>query len=299
MSRELDLQALRLIVALEAEGSLGRAAALLGISQPAASICLKAFETRWQVVVAERSARGTVLTHDGTTIGAWAREVLHQVDTMRRGLEALTGPKAGGGDVDVAASLTVAEFLLPRWIGELRTQAPDTHLQVQVVNSELVADLVESGRCELGFIETAAVPERLARQRVGLDRLVIVVARQHPWARRSTPLTRADLLKEEYVLREQGSGTRDTFERALRARPEVAMIATSTAAMVGAVIARVGPAVVTPRAVTGAVETGQIAVVPHDLDLARPLTAVWRQGASLGAGAERLLRIASLASRAR
>lgn len=293
MSKELDLQALRLLVLIEEEGSLGAAGRRLGITQPAASTSLRAFETRWQLGVAERTPRGTRLTPDGMTIAAWGREMLHQVDTIRGGLEALSARRSqGGSDLGIAASLTVAEFVLPRWIGELRAQMPEVHLRLQVQNSVKVDELVHSGECEIGFVESTQVSENLSKRVVGTDRLVIVVSRTHPWARRSTPLSREQLLATEFVVREEGSGTRSTFERALAARPRVAMVATSTTAMVGAAFAGVGPAVVTPHAVRAGLATGELVEVRHDLSLERPLTAIWRRDRALSGPAAALLAVA-------
>lgn len=292
MTRELDLQALRLLVHLDAEGSLGAAGRRLGVSQPAASMTLRAFESRWQLRLAERTPRGTRLTDDGATVVAWARELLHEVDTVREGLEALGSRRRDGTDLSVAASLTVAEFVLPRWIGELRGASPHVHLRLQVHNSDRVEELVRSGECALGFVESARVADDLAHRAVGSDRLVVVVDATHPWARRRRPLTREDLLAAELVVREEGSGTRATFERALGAAPRIAMVATSTTAMVGAALAGVGPAVVTPYAVRAALASGELVEVPHDLDLERPLTAVWRPDRPLADAAGALLEIA-------
>ncbi|WP_133176411.1 LysR family transcriptional regulator [Nocardioides currus] len=293
MSKELDVQALRLLVHLEEGGSLGAAGRHLGITQPAASACLRAFETRWQLRVADRSPRGTRLTPDGVTVAAWAREVLHSIDTVRGGLAALSAERSReGSDLGVAASLTVAEFVLPRWIGELRAMLPDVHLRLQVQNSDRVDDLVHSGDCAIGFVESMVVSPDLARRVVGTDRLVLVVPASHPWARRSVPVSREQLLATEFVVREEGSGTRSTFERAIAAEPRIAMVATSTTAMVGAVLAGVGPAVVTPHAVRSSLEVGELVEVRHDLDLERPLTAIWRRDRPLDRPAAALLSIA-------
>lgn len=294
MTPELDLNALRLIVHLGEEGSLGAAGRALGVSQPAASATLRAFEARWRLTVATRSARGTRLTQDGETVAAWGRDLLHQVDTIRGGLTALSQQRAQSDTtLTIAASLTVAEFVLPRWLGELRTALPEVHPSLSVVNSDVVDTMIHSGDCEIGFVETTDVSRDLAHKVVGHDRLVIVVNPAHPWARRSTPLSRDQLLASEFVLREGGSGTRHTFERALAAKPDVAMVATSTTAMVGAALAGIAPAVVSPRAVGSAVDNGQLVIVEHDLDLKRPLTAVWQRDAALSPAALALLRIAS------
>lgn len=288
---------MRLVVLLEEEGSLGAAGRKLGVSQPAASACLRAFEARWQLKVADRTPRGTQLTPDGLTLVAWARDLLHQIDTVRSGLEALSA-RATQADTDlsVAASLTVAEFVLPRWIGELRAAMPEVHLRLQVQNSDRVDDLVRSGACEIGFVESAVVAQDLARRAVGTDRLVVVVHPDHPWARRSTRLSRKQLRSVEFVVREEGSGTRSTFERALAAQPRVAMVATSTTALVNAARAGVGPAVVTPYAVRASLETGELVQVLHDLDLERPLTAIWRRDQRLRGPAAELLALVRRAS---
>jgi len=292
VNRELDLQALRLIVHLEDLGSLGQAGRELGITQPAASACLRGFETRWQITVAQRSARGTRLTPDGATVAVWARDLLHSVDTIRGGLRALGAAQHSDGvELTVAASLTIAEFLLPRWLGELRAARPEAHPQLQVVNSDAAAELVRNGSCDLGFVESPRIATDLARQVVGADRLVVVVRSAHPWARRTTPLDRRQLLAAEYVVREVGSGTRETFERALAAQPRIAMVTTSTTSLVGAVRAGFGPAVVTSHAVRAGVETGELVVVPHTLHLDRPLTAIWRRDRTLPGAALDLLRI--------
>lgn len=294
MGKELDLHALRLIVLVEEEGSLGAAGRRLGITQPAASAALRAFEARWQLRVAERTPRGTRLTPDGATVATWARDLLHQIDAVRGGLDALSARRShAGSDLGVAASLTVAEFVLPRWIGTLRASMPEVHLRLQVQNSGQVGELVHSGECAIGFVESTEVPPGLAKRSVGTDRLVIVVPATHPWARRKRPLSREQLLEAEFVVREEGSGTRSTFERALGAQPRIAMVATSTTAMVGAALAGVGPAVVTPYAVRAGLDTGELVEVPHDLDLERPLTAIWRRGRPLDTPAAALLAIAS------
>ena len=293
MTKELDLQALRLLAGIEELGSLGAAGRLLGISQPAASTCLRTFEARWQLRVAERTVRGTRLTAEGQKVVQWANVLLVEVDTIRDALTALsTSRRQDGLDLGVASSLTVAEFVLPQWIGALRAAHPEVHVRLQVTNSDAVDKLVRSGECEIGFVESSVIAPGLSRSVIGGDRLVIVVGPRHPWARRVTPLSRVELLAAEYVVREEGSGTRATFERALATQPRVAMVATSTTALVGAAVAGVGPAVVTPHAVRAGIERGDLVEAPHGLDLQRPLTAVWRPDVRLPQAATALLTIA-------
>jgi DNA-binding transcriptional LysR family regulator len=213
---------------------------------------------------------------------------------MRAGLAALSSDRAA--EVSVAASLTVAEFILPRWLGKLHAVMPEVQPRLHVVNSDRVAELVRDGEVDVGFIETAARPVDLAKRVVGSDRLIVVVAPGDPWARHRHPVGTEALLRARWVLREEGSGTRSTFESALRAVPQMAMEASSTTALIGAALAGVGPAVVSARAVLGELETGRLVEVRTDLDLLRPLTAIWLKDVRMPLSVAELLRIAAATS---
>jgi DNA-binding transcriptional LysR family regulator len=290
MLPEVDLETLRLLVAVVDAGSLTSAAAQRGISQPAASSRVREFEARWRLAVIRRSTRGSFLTSDGEAVVAWARQVLYAADTMRSAMEALSTQRRSG--FVIAASLTVAEHLVPHWLGVLHVERPDVRPVLRVVNSEAVAEEVRNRHADIGFIESARLPAGLSRKTIGQDRLAIVVAKHHPWARRRSPLTAEELNTAGWVLREEGSGTRSTFQTALGHEPRLVMEATSTTALVGAALAGVGPAVVSVLSIRAELETGQLISVPVELDLSRPLNAIWRPGERLSEPARDLLAIA-------
>src|SRR5699024_8558870 len=72
------------------------------------------------------------------------------------------------------------------------------------------------GACEVGFVESPTVPRGLHSTTVAVDRLVVTVPPTHPWSRRRTPLSVAELAATPLVVREPGSGTRTTLDLALR-----------------------------------------------------------------------------------
>lgn len=292
MAPDVDIETLRLLVALDRCHSIGAAARYVGVSQPAASARLREFEARWRLVVVERSPRGSTLTEEGRAVTSWARRVLDEIDVMRASMIALASRT---DELKVAASLTIAEFLLPRWIGELRTSGFDVHPQLRVVNSVTVAELVSAREVDLGFIESTEVPTDLQTRVIGRDRVTLVVPPQHPWARRTAPVAREELEHADYVLRERGSGTRRTFEAGIGMAPSVSMEATSTTALIGSVHAGLGVGVVSRTAVAYDLEIGRLVEVPHKLDLRRPLTAVWHPQRRLGAAAAELIAVAARA----
>ena len=278
MTSRPDLDSLTLLVLVGRLHSLTAAAAESGISQPAASKRLSALERRLGVRLLERSRRGSALTEAGQVVCGWAQRVLDEVDALVHGAEAL---RDEFGHLAVAASLTVAEHLLPAWLGELRRASPGLRVGLQVMNSTRVCDLVREGAFDLGFIESPGTPTGLRTRCVARDRLVLVVSPTHPWARRRRPVSAAELAATALVSREEGSGTRETARRALGGLTMVSPLLElgSSAAVRSAVLAGAGPALISELIVATDLATGVLADVrTEDLKLERDLRAVWRAG---------------------
>lgn len=75
--------------------------------------------------------------------------------------------------------------------------------------------------------------------------------------------------------------------------PTIALQAGSTAALLGAVRAGLGPSVVSAKAVEIEIGAGLLVAVPTTLDLGRPLTAVWRRGSRMSPATSALLAVAA------
>ncbi|MFE1207281.1 MULTISPECIES: LysR family transcriptional regulator [Streptomyces] len=295
MSKVPDLESLRLLVLVGELGSLGGAATRLGIAQPSASKRLSTLERRLGLVLVDRTRRGSRLTSAGHMVSGWAQLVLDDVGALLTGAEALRSKR--DAELRVAASMTVAEYLMPTWIGELRQTRPDLYVGLQVTNSEHVRELLHDGAVEMGFVESPRAPVGLSRRVVARDRLIVVVVPDHPWARRRKPLHVRELAATPIVVRERGSGTRETLDHALRragaeeARPLLEL--GSAAAVRGSVIAGAGPAVLSELAVGGDLAEGRLVPVEVEgVDLRRSLRAVWPAGRHLAGPAAELLAVA-------
>lgn len=229
-----------------------------------------------------------------------AKRVLAELDVLLHGAAALRARVAA--ELSVAASMTVAEHLVPGWITELRRANPELYVGLQVTNSAAVAELARRGEVDLGFVESPTVPRGLRTRRVAVDRLAVVVAPGHPWAKRRRPVGPVELVGTPLVVRERGSGTRETLERAM-ARTGVGKVRAlaelgSTTAVRGAVAAGSGPAVLSVLAVEADLADRRLVEVPvSGIDLRRELRAVWPAGRVLAAPAAALLAVATRASR--
>ncbi|GFG50965.1 LysR family transcriptional regulator [Mycolicibacterium agri] len=283
---------LELLVRIDEAGSLGAASRALAMSQPNASRAIRQLERRLGLRLVERSPRGSTLTAQGTVIAHWARQVL--VDIQRLVDAAATLRVEREAQLRVASSMTVAESLLPQWLGDFRRLNPGVQIQLQVINSMQVCDRVTDGSCDLGFVEGPSVPEHLNKVTVARDRLVVVVHPEHPWARRRRPLTMAELAATPLLTREPGSGTRHTLDVVLAEfeRPAPLLELGSGAAIRTSVLSGVGPAVLSTLPIADDVAEGDLKVVEVEgLDLQRTIRAVWRAPRTLDGPAAELLKL--------
>jgi len=209
----MTLEQLRIFIAVAEKQHVTRAASELNLTQSATSAAIAALETRYAIKLFDRIGRGIVLTQTGRDFLNEAREVVARVKTAAQVLDDLAGLKRGS--LSLAASQTVANYWLPPRVDAFRKAYPAIDLRVSIANTEQVAQAVNRGTADLGFVEGDVHDPSLAIRRMEGDSLAVVVGTSHPWTgkMRITP----KLLTETcWILREPGSGTRSMFEAALK-----------------------------------------------------------------------------------
>lgn len=282
-----DLIGLQLLVAVSEEGNLSRAGRRLGISQQAASARMRSLEALVGLDLVIRSVRGSTLTQAGRVVSGWAEDVLAAAERLDAGIASMRSDARQ--QLDVAASLTIAEYLLPRWLVALRTRQEAsgrlaTQIGLTATNSDTVIDLVRAAVVPLGFIETSAIPTDVIVRTIGYDELQVAASPEHPWAKRRKPVTAEELARTGLVTREAGSGTRQTLEKLLLASgathiapPRVEL--SSTAAVRTAIAAGTAPGVLSSLALADDLALGRLVLVATEgIPLRRQLSAVWRAG---------------------
>ena len=219
--------------------------------------------------------------------------------------EADGGQKAGGGQKMSEASVQqrAAQLLseVPLLDGHndlpwaLRQARPDTAVSLHAGNSAAVAERLLTHEADLGFVEGTAAPDGLDSAVIGHDRLLVVAAPGHPWARRRTPLDPAELAGTPLILREPGSGTRQVLDAGLTAYGGVAeplLELASTTALKAAAVSGAGPCVLSELAVGEELAARRLVNVPVEgLGLRRDLRAVWPAGTRPAGPARDLLSL--------
>lgn len=266
--------------------SLSRAAAVHGVSQPAVSAAMTKLERSIGVPLLQRTASGSRPTSAGLLVAEWARDLLEGANRFDGALEALR--KEAASRLVIAASYTIAEYLLPAWLTRFRAEWPDVAIQLTVANSARVSARVLAGDVDLGFIEDRETQKGLESREVATDELVLVVPPDHPWTRRKGGLAAKELAAARLVMREKGSGTRDVLEHVLHPHacdeppPPPLLELGSTTAVKAAVVDGAGPSAVSRLALVSEIRHARVRTVPvHGIDLHRSLRAAWRTGERL------------------
>ena len=295
MSRRPDLEDLDILIRVARAGSIGQAAAELRLTQPSVSRRMARLERSLGVQLLQRSRRGTTLTQSGRVVVDWADGLLSASDDFSRSVDTLREQRAAA--LRAAVSMTIAEHLAPGWLARLPVHVNKEAISLVVSNSTEVADLVESGRVDIGFLESPSVRSSLGRRRFAWDRLVVAVPPDHEWAARGQPVTAAMLAATPLLVREPGSGTRETIEAALARAGlllQVGLALASNAALKSSALAGMGPVVLSELALEPETASGTlVALQVSDLDLRRPLSVVWRPNTGLSPPAAALLAVAT------
>jgi DNA-binding transcriptional LysR family regulator len=233
--RSLDLAELRAFCAAVDLGSLGRAARLLRVSQPALSKRMRTIEAVVGTRLVERSSRGITPTPAGTKLYVEARKLLAQAEAVDDLVRGLSGEEA---PVRLAASHTIAEFVLPGPLVDFERQR-ERHLSVElmVANSVVVRELVRDGRADFGIaavdLKTLGVAP-LRETPFCDDEVIVAVPKDHAWAD-SSEVPVGEFTQTPMVVRDPSANTRRVVEQALAERglslaPPLAEVGSTSAA---------------------------------------------------------------------
>jgi DNA-binding transcriptional LysR family regulator len=261
----MTLDQLRIFVAVAERENMTRAAEAVHITQSAVSGAIAALETQHDVRLFDRVGRRIELTEAGRMFLDHARAVLARADSARQALSDEAGLRRGR--IALVASQTIAGYWLPERLARFHQRYPGIELDVAIANTEGAARAVLSGQAELGFVGPLDDPA-LAQWPIGTDHMHLV-GLASPDAH--TPVNNAWLARATWIMREPGSGTRASFEAALRDRGldpaalTIALTLPSNEAVLSAVRAGAGHAVLSRLVLAPAMQSGALTALPCNL----------------------------------
>jgi DNA-binding transcriptional LysR family regulator len=277
----LNLHHLRIFARVAELGGFSRAAAALRLSQPAVSKSVRELERQLQTTLFNRSAGVHRLTDAGAALLARARELFAVERTAEEELRRFRGLE--DGVLRIGASTTIATYLLPTYLARFQEEHPGVALRITTANTRDVARALVERRVEVALVEGPVDDPRLSVRAWRNDELVLIAPPSHALARKRH-VARADLATAPFIGRERGSGTRRVAEAALASQgisPRIALRLSSTEAIMRAVAAGLGVAIVSRAAIEDQIALGRIVTVRlRGLSFPRALTELRLSGGS-------------------
>ncbi|WP_028449627.1 LysR family transcriptional regulator [Chitinibacter tainanensis] len=265
---KFTLRQLEVFVAVGQGESVSRAAEQLKLSQSATSTALAELERQYEIRLFDRVGKRLQLNELGAQLLPRAIELLDRAQSV----DAMLAGQVGLGPLRVGASLTIGNYLATLLIGDFMRQHPGSRVSLAVHNTATIVQQVAHFELDLGLIEgDCQHPDLLVTPWVP-DELVVFAAPEHPLAQQAQ-VSFEDLVGAAWIVRELGSGTRQTFEFAMRhalSRLDIRLELEHTEAIKRAVESGLGIGCISRLALKDAFRRGSLVpLAVEGLDLAR------------------------------
>ena len=205
-----SLRQLEVFLATAQHENVTKAADDLAMSQSAASGSLSDLERNFEVQLFDRVGKRLKLNTLGEQLRPGAENLLEQAREFEL---ALAGEQVVG-KLKLGATLSIGNYLAVGMIAKFRGLFPSSDVALTVANTETIAHQVRQFELDVGLIEGELHDPELEAIPWRDDELQVFAAPGHPLAKQKS-LTDARLLEQSWIVREPGSGTRQTFDRAM------------------------------------------------------------------------------------
>lgn len=261
--------------------SFTKAAEALFMTQPAVTFQIKQLEEHFNMRLFERGHGRISLTAAGEIVLEYAEKILALSSELDTRLGEMSGQMRG--PLLVGASTTIAEFMLPRILGEFNSLYPQVRARLTVANSEAIENRIAERSLDVGLIEIETKNQNLLSEVCCEDELQVICTPDYPLSgmRSVTPQV---LLEYEFVSREQGSGTREVTDSYFREagvspdRLKTLMELGSPEALKGVVSTGLGFAILSRASVDKEVQLGSLIAIPLQPRLTRRLSLLSPKG---------------------
>lgn len=203
---------LKTFIAVVEEKNFTKAAEKLMISQPSVSLHIKNLEKEFQTALLNRSPKHFTTTPTGDILYQRAKQMVFLYEQAKA--EIYAHHHYVKGELKIAASFTIGEYILPPLLAQLQKLYPELNLDVMIGNTEEVSERVRMLQADIGLIEGHTNENELEIEPFMEDEMCIAAPNQHPLAGRKE-ISISDLQNEAWVTREKGSGTREYLDHVL------------------------------------------------------------------------------------
>ncbi len=257
--------------------SFTKAADALHMTQPAVTFQVRQLEEYFNTRLFDRTHNRITLTPAGERVYTYADHIFEIYREMENSVRELTGEISGV--LAIGASTTVAEYMLPTFLGDFKLKYPNVTVRLKVSKTEGIVSMVENNVIDLGVVEAIVPNQNLAVELCGRDELVVIMHPKHELAK-STSVSIMELRNYPYVCREEGSGTLDVVTEYLGklgmhlSDLRIIMELGSAESIKGTVEAGMGISIVSQATIQKELRLGSLVAVSLSPPLTRPLAFV-------------------------
>ena len=273
---KFTLRQMAVFIAVARQESVSRAAQALSLSQSATSTALGELERLYDTQLFDRVGKTLRLNELGQLLLPQAVELIERAEAIETVLQG----RAGFGKLRIGATLTIGNYLATQIAADYLKRHPESSVQLQVHNTETITDQVARYELDLGLIEGSFKHPDLVAEPWVADELVVFCSPTHPLAGKGRA-NLSELANEYWIVREPGSGTRETLDRALRdhqSELKVRLELEHTEAIKRAVEFGLGIGCISRLALREAFRRGSlVAIETPELDLLRYFQFLWHK----------------------
>ncbi|NWG02073.1 MAG: LysR family transcriptional regulator [Syntrophaceae bacterium] len=213
MSLQIDFRYLETFCRVAELKSFSKAAEDLYLTQPTVSGHILSLEKSLSLRLFDRTSKEVHLTKAGEIFLKYALKILFfRKDLLNALSEFSHGMK---GEISLGASTIPGEYLLPKLMGDFKKEHPNVFISIKIADTKEIVQYVLQDKVELGIIGAKITQPSLRYEKYEEDEIIVVAPPDHPLARKRR-VQIEELLKEPWIIREEGSGTQMAVEKALK-----------------------------------------------------------------------------------
>lgn len=257
----MDLWQLKVFCKVIELKSFSKAGSAVYLSQPTVSSHIKDLEEGVGCKLIDRLPKEAVPTKAGELLYGYAKRLLDLRDEAETALAEFQGTIKGS--LKIGGSTIPGVYILPRLVGMFLKTYPGVKISLALGDTGRIIEQILSGDLELGVVGALSDDGAVSQELLFEDDMRLVVSAAHPWAQKDQ-VALDDLLKEPFIIRENGSGTRKSIQRSFEQKGRtlrklnVTAEMGSTEAVLQAVKADAGVSILSELAVVDDVRTGRL-----------------------------------------
>ncbi|SCZ81881.1 LysR family transcriptional regulator [Acidaminobacter hydrogenoformans] len=255
-SQSVTLRHLRIFIAVSDLGTMTAAAKALYIAQPTVSQAISELEAFYGVRLFERLSKKLYMTPQGFQLLDYARHI----SSLYNRMDMAMGDASEGSVVKVGASMTIGSCFLPQVVEAFTKKYTDVPIEAVIRNTRDIEAMILKNEIDFALVEGTVHSTNIYADPFDEDRLLLLCGRGHPLYG-SGKLETTALSGKKFIVREEGSGTRELFETSMAAAGipwQAAWVYSGSDGLISAAIHNLGIAVISRRLAAKALESGEL-----------------------------------------